>query len=203
MKSKVYQKITKNKKDYHTINGKRLHSPSAVLSHLSNFNKIPERILENSRMRGSAVMKSIYDYTWCGDYNLSPIYQPIMNQYFKFLNEYDITIFDSEKFIVNPKLEMCGFVDLIGKNENGKRILIEVKTRDLIKYPLPYDTNYYQTAFYALMTPDISDQYILTLDSKGRGYSLSKVKKIHLKTAKKIYKYYREVILKGGDRPFD
>jgi hypothetical protein len=153
---------------YFRLNGKPLESPSKLLSPIMSIQlkDIPPEVLKAAVERGSAVGSAIEAFV-DKKLEIEKKYEPIFKQFLLFVKEEKIKPLTAEYFVLNEKLNYYGFVDLICEDKDGKMIAIEVKTRDVVKYPESYKANHLQNNYYKMVLKDIPF-YLLSLDSKGR-----------------------------------
>ncbi len=179
----------------HYLNGEKLESPSKLLSPINEITmkKIPEHILETAKKRGAAIADGI---EWMADNKKIPkidqAYEPIFKQFLIAIKEMNLKIIEAEYFVINQEMNYCGFIDLICEKPDGSLIAIEVKTRDVLKYPNAYDSNHLQNNYYNLALSEIPF-FILSLDSKGRDWKFEPLKDMKA-DAIEIHAFYNKYI---------
>ena len=185
-------KITKRGRHVY-IDGTKMLSPSTITSRLFPLPPIPDYILQASIRRGNEVGEAIQQLEITGDYEISNEYEPIMKQFKEFVKDFKIELLESEKLVLKALKSgyLGGYVDIVA-TMRGKPIYIEVKTRDLIKYPEPYIYNKIQTSIYKICQG--GTHYILSLDSKGRSYALYKIEQKDMKQAQEAINIYNQLI---------
>ncbi len=187
-------KLLPNGVKQHFLNGKRLLSPSRILKHLTNLSEVPPYILEQAVARGSAIADAIETYTYTGETHIQDQYKAIFQQFLNFLKQTKLEAIQAEIFILEKRKGYCGYVDLICfDTKTQKTIGVEVKTRDIDKYPQSYVSNKLQAAFYK-QALNVDEFIVLSLDSKGKGYNVELINDTHIKDANQVLAYYKKYI---------
>lgn len=128
-------KFNEEKHEY-LVNNKKVPCVSDIMqcaSCLYYTKDIPEYVLELAQKKGSAVHKAIEDYLLFEDYEIEQKYSPILDNFFKWYNEYKPKILYIEHKMTNG--EYAGTCDLICKIKD-KIIGIDHKTSKDIHYNL-------------------------------------------------------------------
>ena len=202
----------------HTLDKKRIHGPSSILNHLTDWSKIPDKVLQPAILRGSAIAEAIEMWssgeidpqavlpTLCEDH------RKVFQLFLDWLKDEELEIVEVERLVLNEPEWYIGYIDLIVRNKEGIEFIVEVKTRDIENYPQPYKTNLYQVVMYKMayeQEPETWDipkcdkakATLLTLDSKGKSYDWKIIKGIELHHLEndvyKIIEYYNKYV-KGG-----
>lgn len=123
-----YKMTFNEEKHEYMVNGKVVPSVSEIMkcaTCLYYTDEIPPRVLELACKKGSAVHKAIEDYLLFDECIIEKQYEPIMDNFFKWLEEYKPKIIKVEYQMTNG--EDAGTCDLICEID-GKTIGIDYKT---------------------------------------------------------------------------
>lgn len=179
----------------HYLDGERLDSPSRLLSPISKITleKIPEEVLRIAIERGSAISDAVELMVQTSKLpEIDLKYVPIFKQLLLAIKELKLKPLEAEYFIINEKLKYCGFIDLICEDESGDLLAVEIKTRDLEKYPRAKVINHLQNNYYAMVLKDIPFK-ILSLDSKGRNWAIENLEDMK-KEALEVHAYWNKFV---------
>lgn len=114
---------------YH-YEGRRVPNVTSVLSSLTDYSSIPERVLDVARARGIAVHKMVE--LWCKDdldeNNLPGWMLPVLEKWIEFVKHTGFTIIASEHRCYHPAFGYAGTLDLFGHlKHEGAYALIDLK----------------------------------------------------------------------------
>ena len=125
--------FNKDKHEY-KVDGVVLPSVSQIMQPLSQqyYSKIPEKIMEQARNRGSKVHEAIDDYITFGIFNEE--YKLYVQQFVLFMQNQGWTIVGNELMFTNN--EYCGTLDLLMVDENGDYHVVDIKVTSKINQKL-------------------------------------------------------------------
>ena len=175
-------------KHEYMVNGKVVPSVSEIMkcaTCLYYTDEIPPRVLELACRKGSAVHKAIEDYLLFEEYTIEEQYEPILENFLKWLEEYKPEIIKVEYQMTNG--EYAGTCDLICEIE-GKIIGIDYKTSNQIHTNM---IAIQEAAYDELCDIKINEWYVLHLTKEKYEFKKIDIRKDIWNKCKDIYFYMK------------
>ncbi len=126
--------------------------PKNVMEYLITFSNMIEKALGLHLEKGVPFLECMSDkklnYGW--------------EQFRDFLKDNKLTPIDYERVILNKKRMLSGSIDLVCKRENGDEVLIEIKTRNLVKTSI-IESDRLQLLYY-LDLAKVKEGFIVAID---------------------------------------
>lgn len=97
---------------------------------LTNYKNVNLEILEYAGDKGTKIHQTLdyYDRGVLDEENLHPILKDYLEQWKKFLSDYNITIIESELRMFHPRYRYAGTIDKIAKYKNNNIVLLDIKS---------------------------------------------------------------------------
>lgn len=116
----------------YTLNGVQIPSVTQIIRDvgMTNYSNINKETLEYAGDRGTKIHSTLdyYDKGILDDDELHPTLRNYLEQWKKFLNDYGLTILESELMLYHPTYLYAGTIDKIAEDKSKKRYLIDVKS---------------------------------------------------------------------------
>lgn len=116
------------------LDGREIPSVSEIMKPLTEmyYQKIPEKIIEKARIRGSAIHESIENYILFNSINEE--YRQYVEMFIQFMNEEQLQVVRNEFMLTDGNY--AGTIDLLLKTKYGDLILVDMKATSKINTEL-------------------------------------------------------------------
>lgn len=152
------------------LDGEEIPSVSELSRFASReiYGEIAQYTLDNAAERGTKVHKACENLDRYGDCEVDESIAPYVKAYLAFLNDYKPEWECIEKALASEEKRFAGTLDRVGKLNNGKTAIVDLKTSYAVQKVLAnIQLNGYEHLYHTNFGKRVDELYILHLKNDG------------------------------------